>query len=757
MEHLPGLINDLALILIAAAIVTLIFKRIRQPVVLGYILAGFLVGPYLSLTPTVTDTENIKTLAHIGVIFLLFSLGLEFSFKKLLRVGGAASITALIEILFITITGYYAGRLMGWSFMDSVFLGGMLASSSTTIIAKAFDELGMKTMQFARIVVGVLIVEDIVVIMLMVLLSTVAVTRQFEGSEMLFTIGKLFFFLGLWFITGIFLIPSFLRRAKKFLDDETLLVLSVGLCLGMVVLAVSAGFSAELGAFIMGSILSETPRAEKIQKIFNPVRDLFASIFFVSVGMLIDPVTIVEYRWPVIWVTLLTLFGKLFSSTIGALISGRPLRQSVQIGMSMAQIGEFAFIVATLGLSLGVISPFLFPIAVGASAITTFTTPYLIRFSEPVYNFIDKRLPAGIKRRLVNYSSGAQNIQTESKWKGVLMAYLKIIITNSILIIAVTLFSFNLIIPFFEKNIHNPVLSKLVSLIVSLLIASPFLWALIARKPENNAYKELWIHKKYSRGPLLMIELLRLLLGITFIAFGVERLFSITGVIIAIPLIVITLLFFSRRIQYFYKRLEWRFLTNLNQREIIEMRKSNNRARLFSADNSLATWDAHLVDMEVNPHAVYIGQHLDQLQWREHFGINIAYIRRGEKVIYAPNRHDRLLPYDHVGIIATDDQMQRFQATFEETERSEIEERDVRDIVLFKLTVNQNNKLKGQSIRGSQIREKTNGLVVGIEREQQRILNPDSEMILEWGDIVWIVGDREKLQNLNRSNSRIRI
>lgn len=732
--------------------VTLIFKRIRQPVVLGYILAGFLVGPYLSLTPTVADTENIETLAHIGVIFLLFSLGLEFSFKKLLRVGGAASITAFIEILFITITGYYAGRMMGWSFMDSIFLGGMLASSSTTIIVKAFDELGMKTMQFARIVVGVLIVEDIVVIMLMVLLSTVAVTRQFEGSEMLFTIGKLFFFLGLWFITGIFLIPTLLRRVKKFMDDETLLVFSVGLCLGMVVLAVSAGFSAELGAFIMGSILAETPRAEKIQKIFNPVRDLFASIFFVSVGMLIDPVTIIEYKWPVILVTLLTLFGKLFSSTMGALISGRPLRQSVQIGMSMAQIGEFAFIVATLGLSLGVISPFLFPIAVGASAITTFTTPYLIRFSEPVYNFIEKRLPAGIKRRLVNYSSGAQNIQTEGKWKGVLTAYLKIIIINSILIIAVTLFSFQFIIPFFEKNIHNPVISKAVSLIVSLLIASPFLWALIAKKPENNAYKVLWIHRKYSRGPLLMIELLRLLLGITFIAFGVERLFSITGVIIAIPLIVVTLLFFSRRIQYFYKRLEWRFLNNLNQREIIEMRKKNNRG-LFSAENSLATWDAHLVDLEVNPHAVYIGQHLDQLQWREHFGINIAYIRRGEMLIYAPNRHERLLPYDHVGIIATDDQMQQFQFAFDEKESSEMDEKDVQDIVLFKLTVNQQNKLKGQSIRGSQIREKTKGLVVGIEREQQRILNPDSEMILEWGDIVWIVGDRDKLHKLNESGA----
>ena len=362
MGHLPNLIRDLALILMAGAITTLIFRRIRQPLVLGYIIAGFLVGPHFHFLPTVADNENIGILAEMGVIFLLFSLGLEFSFKKLMRVGGAASITALVEIAFITFAGYYTGKWMGWSTMDSLFLGGMLASSSTTIIIRAFDELGIKTKQYARIVFGVLVVEDIVVILLMVLLSTIAVTKQFAGKEILFTIIKLVFFLALWFIMGIFLLPTLLRRARSLIDEETLLILSIGLCLGMVVLATAVGFSAELGAFIMGSIIAETTSAEKVEHVLKPVKDLFGAVFFVSVGMMIDPKAIIQYGWPVICVTLLTLFGKLLSTTAGALLSGQPLKQSIQVGMSMAQIGEFAFIVATLGLSLGVISDFYFPL-----------------------------------------------------------------------------------------------------------------------------------------------------------------------------------------------------------------------------------------------------------------------------------------------------------------------------------------------------------------------------------------------------------
>jgi CPA2 family monovalent cation:H+ antiporter-2 len=751
MGHLPSLIQDLALILIAAAITTLLFRRIKQPLVLGYIIAGFLVSPHLSLTPTVVDTANVKTLAEIGVIFLLFSLGLEFSFKKLVRVGGASSITAFVEIIFITITGYFLGRWMEWSVMDSLFLGGMLASSSTTIIIKAFDELGIKTKQYARIVFGVLVVEDIVVILLMVLLSTVAVTKQFEGAEMLFTVAKLLFFLVLWFIAGIFLLPTLLRKAKNLLDEETLLILSIGLCLGMVVVATQVGFSAELGAFIMGSILAETIKAEKIEHTLKPVKDLFGAIFFVSVGMLIDPETIVEYRWPVLWVTLLTLFGKLFSTTLGALLSGQPLKQSVQVGMSMAQIGEFAFIVATLGLTLGVISDFLFPVAVGASAITTFTTPYMIKFSPRFYNFIERILPDKWTKALNNYSSSTQSIQAESDWKKVLKSYLTIAITNGIVLLALMLLSVKFFIPFLNENIENSITRSIIGLVVTLGIAAPFLWALMAKRPSSAAYKELWLDKKYSRGPLLVLEISRNVAGILLIGFWVDKLFSAKmAILVAVPIIIVVMILFSKRIQRFYQRLEVRFLSNLNARELIANDQQEEALRKqFNPQTDLSPWDAHMIDLEVNPHAEYIGRRLVDLAWREHYGINIAYIKRGDKLIYAPGRNNRLLPFDHVGIIATDDQMQVFKPVFDATESIDITEHNIEDIILQKIVVDEHNKLRGLTIRNSHIRERTNGLVVGIERNKERFLNPDSKTAFEWGDIVWIVGERKKIQQLN--------
>jgi CPA2 family monovalent cation:H+ antiporter-2 len=749
MVHLPKLIADLALILITGAITTLIFRKIRQPLVLGYIIAGFLVGPHLSITPTVADNENIKTLAEIGVIFLLFSLGLEFSFKKLLRVGGAASITALVEITFITISGYFVARWMNWSFMDSLFLGGMLASSSTTIIIRAFDELGIKTKQYVRVVFGVLVVEDIVVILLMVLLSTMAVSKEFQGMELLFTVTKLLFFLALWFLTGIFLLPTFLKKAKKLLDEEALLILSLGLCLGMVVVATQVGFSAELGAFIMGSIMAETTSAERVEHLIKPVKDLFGAVFFVSVGMMIDPSAIIEYRWPVLWITLLTLFGKLFSTTVGALISGQPLKQSVQVGMSMAQIGEFAFIVATLGLSLGVISDFLFPVVVGASAVTTFTTPYMIRFSEPVYNFIQRVLPQKIITRLNNYSSGTQHIQAESNWKVVIKSYVNIAITNGIVLLAIILISINFLIPFLNKNIAEPMIKSLVGLVITLGISAPFLWALMAKKPNSTAYKELWLVNKYNRGPLLMLEIARNIVGLLLIGFWVNMFFTTkVALLIAVPVIIVVLLLFSKRIQQFYQRIEGRFLSNLNARERLENEKKEIQKQ-FNPKSDLSPWDAHMVDLEVNPQAEYIGKTLAEIAWREHYGINIAYIKRGDKLIYAPGRNNRLLPFDHVGIIATDDQMQIFKPVFDTAENVEKKDQHPGDIVLQKIVVDEHNQLKGLSIRSSNIRERTNGLVVGIERNKERILNPDSTEIFEWDDIVWIVGERKKIQKLN--------
>ncbi len=756
MGHLPKLIQDLALILMAGALITLIFRKIKQPLVLGYIIAGFLVGPYFHLTPTVAERENIDTLAEIGVIILLFSLGLEFSFRKLLRVGGSASITAFVEIIFITVAGYFLGKGLGWTTMDSLFLGGMLASSSTTIILRAFDELGVKTKQYARIVFGVLVVEDIVVILLMVLLSTLAATRAFEGTEMVFTVGKLLFFLAIWFIAGIFLLPSFLRWAKKLLDEETLLILSLGLCLAMVVLATEVGFSAELGAFVMGSIIAETTSAEKVEHVIKPVKDLFGAVFFVSIGMMIDPAAMVEYAEPIIWVTLLTLFGKLMSTTLGALLSGQPLKQSVQVGMSMAQIGEFAFIVAALGLSLGVISDFLFPVAVGASALTTFTTPYMIKYSEPFYNLVARILPEKWVAKLNNYTAGTRSIQAESDWKIVLRSYGRIALSNGIILLGLVLLSVNFLVPFVRQNLGDDLLSSVIVFIFSLGIASPFVWAFMAKRPNNQTYKELWLEKRYNRGPLLVIEVARNVIGLLFIGFWIDRLFSTqTAIIITIPIIIFVLIIFSRRIQKVYQRIESRFLSNLNAREAAAISENalaesilRNNERIGS---NMKPWDAHIVEMMIHPNASYVGKTLQELAWRETFGINIVYIKRGDGLIYIPGRNTRVMPHDQVGIIATDTQLQALRPVLEATEDNSADAGGMKvdDISLQKILVDEHTKLKGLDIRSSGLRERTNGLVVGIERGKQAILNPDSSLTLEWGDIIWIVGHKGRIEQLN--------
>lgn len=749
MGHLPKLIEDLALILIVAAFVVLIFRKIKQPLVLGYIIAGFLVSPNFKIFPSIADSENIKTLAEIGVIFLLFSLGLEFSFKKLMNVGGSASVTAFIEIIFITVAGYFTAKLLGWSTMDSMFLGGMLASSSTTIIIRAFDELGVKTKNFAKTVFGVLVVEDIVVILLMVLLSTIAVTKEFEGIQILFTVAKLLFFLGLWFLLGIFILPTFLKKIKHLVDEEILLILSIGLCLGMVLLATNVGFSAELGAFVMGSIIAETTLAEKVEHTLKPVKDLFGAVFFVSVGMMINYDAMITYAWPILIVTLLTLFGKMVSSTLGALISGQPLKQSVQVGMSMAQIGEFAFIVATLGLSLGVISDFLFPVAVGVSAITTFTTPYLIKFSEPFYNWLVKVIPPKYLAKINKYSANTQSIQAENSWQTILKSYGRIIVINGIIIVAVYLLFSNFIIPTINENLESNDIKNIIGNALPILFILPFLWALMAKRPSSGSYKELWTKTKYNRGPLLIIEIARFVLGIAFLGFFLDR-FASTQIsfFITIPVALILIIFFSKKLNRFYNRLEKRFISNLNDRS----EKSDPDAVTRLAGNTdgisnLAAWDVHIIELEVNPLADYIGKNLNELQWREKYGINIGYIRRGEKLIHTPDRNQILMPYDKVGIIATDDQFQIFKFIFDSREL--VPEQNTDHIKLGKILINHHSPAKGLSIRESGIRDKTDGLVIAIRRGDERILNPDSSEILQVDDIVWVVGNGKKIEKLN--------
>ena len=744
-EHLPKLIVDLGLILGVGAITTLIFKRINQPLVLGYIIAGFLVGPHFQYIPNVADEHNVEIWAKIGVIFLLFSLGLEFSFKKLLNVGGSASITALVEIACIVTLGYFVGQWMGWKPMDSIFLGGLLASSSTTIIIRAFDELGLKRKKFANVVFGILIVEDIVVILLMVMLSTMAVSQQFNSSEMLSSLIKLGFFLAVWFLGGIFIIPSFLRSIKKYLDDETLLILSIGLCLGMVYIADSVGFSIELGAFVMGSILAETVYAEKIEHTLQSVKTLFATVFFVSIGMMIDPISMMEHKWAILIVTLLTIFGKLIFTTVGALLSGQPLKQSVQVGMSMAQIGEFAFIVAGLGLSLGVTSDFLFPVAVGVSAITTFTTPYLIKSSDFVYQFLNKNLPDNFIQTIDRYSSDTQHIKDENQWKIIIEKTIKNLALNSVIIIAITAFTKSYILLLLYDNVSY-FQANFITMIITLTISAPFLWALIGNKVSKTLVSKFWYESKFNRAPIIGIFTLRVIFILGLIIFIYYQFFS-SKVAVIIPIVILfgILYFLSKHFHKVYDIIQNRFIYNLNEREIIEEKRLQAKK-----ENYQYTWDnTHISDMQVPRHANFIGVPLGELNWRTKFHINIAYIKRGDRIIQMPNSESVLYPLDEIGIIGTDEQIQKFENYIniigESVPTPTEDSKDHINITMDKVVIPENVPgIQYQDI--GWIKDTSFGIVVSLERNGQISYNPDRDVMIEPGDYLTIVADKKKLK-----------
>lgn len=738
MNHLPHLIQDLGLILVVAGLTTLLFKWLKQPVVLGYLLAGLLVGPQLPLFPTITEIENIRIWAEIGVIFLLFTLGLEFSFKKLLNIGGPASVTGLIEISAMLGVGFILGKLMGWPVMDCIFLGGILSIASTTIIIRAFDEQGVKGKKFANLVFGVLIVEDLVAVVLMVLLATISVSREFAGMQMLLSILKLAFFLVLWFIAGIFFIPSFLSRVQKHLNDETLLILAIGFCLLMVILASLAGFSPALGAFIMGSILAETIQAERIEHIITPVKNLFGAVFFVSVGMLIDPTILVDYAGPILLITLVFVFFKVLHVTLGAVISGQPLKTAVYAGMSMGQIGEFSFIIATLGVTLKVTSSYLYPIAVAVSAITTFSTPYMIKAAGPLYGKIEKILPDKWMKTLVRYSTGAQTINSAGDWQLVLRSF--IIMSVFTLIVSVG------IIILFAEGVHEVIANAMpsyfwatiVTVTLCLLAISPFLWALVMRKLQPKSFANLWANKRYH-GPLLLLRLIRAGIAIAIVTATFIAFFPIGYALASALVIIAIVLFFAKRIHAFYLRLETRFFFNFNQREILEARINRKE---------LAPWDAHIAQYILPVGSPCMGMTLEELAIREKIGVNIAMIRRGDVyTIIAPGRHERVYPGDRMFVIGTDEQLDAFKEFIQpDAEQQKLDEQH--DIVLKKVVVDESSFMLGKSIRESAVREKTQGLVVGIERGGRRILNPESYTVFEMNDKVWIVGDSELIEKL---------
>ncbi|WP_293671646.1 cation:proton antiporter [uncultured Parabacteroides sp.] len=751
MSQIPSLISDLAVILISAGLVTLLFKRLKQPVVLGYIVAGILAGPAITQIPTVTNVESIRIWADIGVIFLLFALGLDFSFKKLMKVGGTAVIGAITIVIGMMTLGYTTGLSLGWGHMNSLFLGGMLSMSSTTIIFKAFDDMGLRNQRFAGVVFGILVVEDLFAVLLMVLLSTLAVSKHVEGMELLNSVIKLGVFLLFCFVIGIYLIPSFLKKARTFLNDETLLIVSLGLCLGMVIIATKAGFSSALGAFVMGSILAETIEAEHIEHLIKPVKDLFGAIFFVSVGMLIDPALLWEYKIPILILTLVVMVGQILFAGFGVLLSGQPVKIAIQSGFSLAQIGEFAFIIASLGLTLKVTDNFLYPIVVAVSVITTFFTPYMIRMAEPACRVADRIIPKSWMKFLERYSSGSNTIHQKSAWNKLLKALSRIVGTYTAVTLVLIFIWLQFVAPFIMKEISG-LRGAIISLVLILLLIAPMLRAIMMKKNHSAEFQQLWLDSKYNRGPLVSLIILRIILCIGLVMLPVARLLNAAvGIVLAIAATVIVIVIFSKRLKRQSILMERHFFSNLTARELEYERKAPINQRFA---NHLLERDLHLADFEVKQNSPSMGKTLKELNFRQKCNVNIVTIIRGERRINIPGGEERLYPFDKLVVVGADDDLEHFrQYLVERYKTAQTGKEETKEVNMEQFTIAAGSRLIGRTILESGIRDKAACLVIGIERGETSIKNPSPTTIFEEGDIVWIVGEHDKVLRLSEGKT----
>ncbi len=747
MSELAPLIADLALILVSAGIMTLIFKKLGQPLVLGYIVAGFICSPHFSWTPSVIDSASIHIWADIGVIFLLFSLGLEFSIKKIVKVGGPAIIAALTIIFGMIFLGYTVGSSFGWKRMDAIFLGGMIAMSSTTIIYKAFDDLGLKNKKFASLVLSILILEDILAVVLMVVLSTMAVSSSFEGKELIWSIGKLVFFLILWFTVGIYLIPLILRKMKKLMNEETLLVVALGLCFGMVVVAAKTGFSAAFGAFIMGSILAETVEAEKIDRLVKPVKDLFGAIFFVSVGMMVDPSMIVQYAWPIVAITLAVILGQMFFGTVGVLLSGQPLKTAMQSGFSLTQIGEFAFIIASLGVTLGVTDHFLYPIVVAVSVITIFVTPYMIRLSEPAYGFVSRHLPDKWMAFLDRYASGSSPASTEkSRWKEFLSSIILSTIVYTIICVAITFLSLHFLQPVMAEWLGLK-WGNLATAAVTIVVLSPFLRAIMIKNGKAGLFLALWNESPGNRAPLVATRVLRFFIAMAFVFYVLEKLLSLSvGVLFVVALVLGIAILMMRRLQRTSARIEKTFLDNLRSRELEAEYKGEKKPEYAS---KLLSKDLHLADFDIPADSPWAGHTLQDLDFGKKYGVHVVSILRGNVRINIPKAADRIYPQDRIQVFASDSELEAFGRIIAESSTPADDTAYIEsEMQITRITVGENSSLKGKSLRESGLRNKYHCILAGIEKSDGTLFSPDVTTPFEEGDILWVVGEHRHLKML---------
>ena len=751
MSEVPTLINDLALILIVASTVTLLFKKLKQPLVLGYIMAGFIVSPHMPYTMSVMDTVDIKTWADIGVMFLLFSLGLDFSFKKIIKMGITPVITTLTIIFTMMTLGIVVGHAFDWKRMDCIFLGGMLAMSSTTIIYKAFTDMGLRQQKFAQPVMSVLILEDILAIVMMVMLSAIASGNSPDGGEMIGSVVKIGFFLVLWFVVGIFAVPWFLRSTRKLVNNETLLIVSLGLCCLMAVVSTKVGFSSAFGAFVMGSILAETIEAAKIEKLVAPVKDLFGAVFFVSVGMLVDPKIIVEYAVPICVLVLTILLGQSIFGTFGFLIGGQSLKSAMRCGFSMAQIGEFSFIIASLGLSLHVTGEFLYPVVVAVSVITTFLTPYMIRLSVPSYNVLERHLPKTWVRALNNITLSHPSSAPKSNWHSLIAQMARITLIYSILSVATIALMFTFFLPFIRRmmpGMHwwaNGICG-----VLTVMFIAPFLRAIVMKKNHSEEFRALWNDSRSNRMPLLVTILVRLIIASAFVFYICNFLTRFTNALMmTIAVAVVGIMILSRGLKKQSIKMERMFVQNLRSRDI-EQQVLGLKKPLY--EGHLLDRDIHISEIEIPENSTWAGLCLADLRLSNRFGIHVSSILRGHRRINIPGGDDIVFPGDKLQVIGSDSQLAAAHAAVAgdiEPDDPDIEKREMR---LSQIVIDNHSPFVGKTLPETGLRSEFNCMVVGREEGKENLSMVGPAYKFRLGDILWIVGEDDALKRVQEAN-----
>ena len=742
---MPKLISDLAIMLLTAGVVTVVFKRLKQPLVLGYILAGFLVGPYMPYFFTVADAVSIETWSEIGIIVLMFGLGLEFNLHKLASVGGTAIITALTEVIGMLLVGYLTGQAMGWGTMDSIFLGGMLSMSSTTIIIKAFDELGVRQENFAQLVFGTLVIEDIAGIFMMIILSTVSISQSISGAALALQLGELVLYLMLWLILGIYILPSLLRRAAEFMNDETLLLVSLGICFGMVLLAEALGFSSALGAFLAGSLLAGTVHAERVEHLTGGIKDLFGSVFFLSVGMMIDPSMLLRYALPILIIALVTIVGKLVISSLGVLLSGQSLKNAIHCGCSLAQIGEFAFIIAALGMSLGVIADYVYPIIVAVSIVTTLTTPTFIKSANRIYLLIHKALPDKLADKLERYTIDDSDKAQDSDWLLFLRRYLKRTVLFGALMAGVSLIGQYVLYPLLTRT---PLADRPIRfLCAGFCILGVGLFIRPMLDLHSTEYTTLWVKDRRYRLPLVTLTALRFVLIVLLAFFPLQELLHVGGGwLLLIVTLAVYLIYRSDWMSSAYISAEARFMANFNERNL-------QRSR----DDDIEWLDEKLYVEQIECAETLAGKSLRQLEWGRQFSVNVIKVIRGRRQFNMPSGNLELRKGDQLYLLGRAEDLRSLRLSLGIQETMELpslraftagQSDEATDVYAFAIPVGKDSALRGKSIRDSGLRERYDCMILGVQRDKLPILQPDISMTMQNGDLVWVLGSRRMAEKL---------